>query len=221
MIKQLIGIQSMAAALALCLPTYAATVYDNTAANLNTRLSAGSLEIGDQILLAGTDRTLTSFTFQYYLQSPSAGDETLRLRFYRQDGLSGQPGSLLFDSGAFSVPTTAGSSVQITDFASGVAVPLTTSLPDMFTWSVSFGGIGAGETGGVNLFGPPTIGNSVVDYWENDGANWVNKRVDFGNPLIPTDFAATVEAVPEPSTIGLLLVGGAVVLIRFKSRRKQ
>ena len=200
---------------------HAATVYDNTSTNLNTRLSAGTVEIGDQILLAGTERTLSSFSFQYYLLSPTPGDETLRLRFYGQDGSSGQPGSLLFDSGTFDVPATAGSSVEITDFTTGVAVPLTSDLPAWFTWSVSFGGIGSGESAGVNLFGAPTVGNSLVDYWENGGSGWVNKRVDFGDPLIPTDFAATVQAVPEPSTIGLLIVGGVMVFGHFKSRRQR
>lgn len=195
----------------------AATVYDNTTYNLNTRLGAGTIEIGDQVILGGTARSLSSFSFQYYLLSPTPGDETLRLRFYQQNGASGQPGSLLFDSGFFAVPATPGSSVEITDFTTGATTPFTSLLPNQFTWSLTFTGVGAGETAGVNLFSPPTVGNGYVDYWENNGG-WVNKRVDLGNPLLPTDFAATVQAVPEPSVIALLLAGGVAVLWR-RSRR--
>lgn len=197
----------------------AATVYDNTANNLNTRLGAGTVEIADEIILGGTERSLSAFSFQYYLLSPTPGGETLRLRFYQQNGVSGQPGSLLFDSGFFSVPATSGSSVEITDFSTGATLPFTSLLPDQFTWSVTFNGVGAGESAGVNLFGPPTVGNSIVDYWENNGAAWINKRVDFGFlPNPGTDFAATVQAVPEPSVIALVVIGGAAVVWR-RSRR--
>jgi hypothetical protein len=105
--------------------------------------------------------------------------------------------------------------VEITDFVTGADHSFTSLLPDRFTWAITFTGVGAGESAGVNLFGPPTVGNGIVDYWENNGG-WVNKRVDLGNPSVPTDFAATVQAVPEPSALALLLAGGAIVWRRMR-----
>lgn len=198
----------------------AATVYDNTTTDLGFRLDAGTpggtMEIGDEIVLGGTERSLTAFTFQYYLQS--SNPETLRLRFYAQDGPSGQPGTSFFDSGPFAIPATgSGSSeVEITDFVTGAAFPLTALLPDRFTWAVTFSGVdsGSGESAGVNLFGPPTIGDNIVDYWENSGGGWVNKRVG----TLPTDFAARMQAVPEPSTVALFLVGSVALVWRLRKR---
>src|ERR1043165_6339980 len=53
----------------------AATVYDNSITDLSIRLNPGTNEIGDEIVLAGTERTITSFSFQYWLENAGAGED--------------------------------------------------------------------------------------------------------------------------------------------------
>src|SRR5262249_1638993 len=70
----------------------ATTIYDNTANDLLTRFSPGTMEVGDQIILAGPgSRNLTKFSFEFYgtnTANPTAfaGTINARVRFYLNDG---------------------------------------------------------------------------------------------------------------------------------------
>jgi hypothetical protein len=44
----------------------ASVVYDNTSNDLATRFEPGLLEVGDQIILAGADRSITNFAVEYW-----------------------------------------------------------------------------------------------------------------------------------------------------------
>jgi len=63
----------------------------------------GQTEFGDEIKLGGTMRTLSTFTFEYFLNNAS-GNEFIRLRLYKNDGapvaggIANSPGSLIYDS---------------------------------------------------------------------------------------------------------------------------
>src|SRR5262245_41869420 len=93
---------------ALSLPLAATTIYDNSANDTLTRFyAAPNLEIGDQIILSGTERLMTGFSFEYFGQNPVLGTSfegpvSAKLRFYAMDGptFNGQtsPGTLLFTS---------------------------------------------------------------------------------------------------------------------------
>src|SRR5438309_233528 len=73
----------------------ASIVYDNTTAN-QSQFYVSPNEYGDQItLLSGTDRTLSQFSFYYYL---SAGSGSATLRFYDNTGAGGAPNNVLFTS---------------------------------------------------------------------------------------------------------------------------
>ena len=194
-------------------------VYDNTSTSLDYNFSIGTIEVGDQIILAGTDRNPSEFTFAYFGVNLAVTAEA-RIRFYANDGplVSGfaSPGTVLFDTGFFPAVNTAPFSFIIDDFSagSGALIPFTGLLPDSFTWSIQFQNIGGG-TAGVPLYSTPTIGNNYTDYWDRTGGNWTLKVAPIGGPS-HMDFYAQLVAVPEPSAYGL--AGGILALI-FAARR--
>lgn len=190
----------------------AEVVYNNSTI-LTGSFNPGIIEVGDEITLAGLGRTITNFTLQYSGVSFS-GSEQLRLRFYANDGalVSGYaaPSTLLYDSGAFGVsgPST-GETLIFDDFGSWNGI-----VPDSFTWSLQFSNLGVGATPSISLFNPVTVGSSFDDYWENNGT-WVLKQ-----GTGPINFGATVEAVPEPSTLALGLIGAVGGVLVYRRQRR-
>lgn len=177
-------------------------VYDNSVHDLLYRFNPGSLEIGDEINLAGTARYLTEFSFEYWglntsLGNTFAGAVKARVRFYKNDGplVSGyaSPGTLIYDSGEFEITATPRATL-IFDQATlhtGV-VPLAANVPDKFTWTVQFSGLGADDQAGVDLYSPVVLGSSYPDYWERSASGWLLKN----NPSVNVDFAAKALAAP-------------------------
>lgn len=172
-------------------------VYDNSSTRENPpRFAEDDFEFGDEIILAGNGTwTLTNFKFEYfgYGDDFTNGNVQVALRFYRNDGVDGAPNTLLYDSGFFTVPPTppAGKVLEY----SGLSVV----VPQHLTWTVEFIGIGPTSTGGVqagglDLYGPPTIGNSYDDYWERSGPGltWVLRGPEVGQP--PINFGARAVA---------------------------
>jgi hypothetical protein len=201
-------------------------IFDNSSNDLLTRLNPGTLEVGDQIVLANTERSITFFRFEYYGLSANpnpllftGANVEARVRFYENDGTPfngyATPGTVLYDSSWFSVgaPTerntfifTAGS-----DFPTGgVYIPA-----NEMTWSIQFQGLGAGDELGVDIYGPGTVGLNYPDYWENNGGNW-----SLMTNSVPMNFAVQIEAVPEPSSLSLLVLSGLGFLcVRCRVRR--
>ncbi len=206
-----------AALLGLSLATLRADIiYDNSVNDLQRRFDPGVLEVGDEILLSGTARYLTDFSFEFWALNSAnprafSGSPEARIRFYVNDGPAYHgyrtPGTTFYDSGWFSlVVPTPRSTFEFTvgaDFPSGgLFMPVGSSM----TWSVQFQGLGTTDTAGVDLFSPPVVGGSFPDYWENSGT-WQLKT----NSLSAMDFAARFQAsptfVPEPGIIALLITG--------------
>jgi len=181
------------------------------------------LEVGDEIVLAGPARYLTNFSFEFFgtnTANPFAfsGSAMAHVKFFENNGASFNgylsPGSVIFDSGLFSVSaltprSTFIFSVQSGDFPStGLLLPSGTNL----TWTVQFSGIGATDHVGVDVYSPPTVGGNYPDYWENNGGwslktNSIAVNMNFG-----ATFDASVEAVPEPSLAIFSILGGALGL---------
>ena len=220
-----------ALSIGLTLPLRANVIFDNSVNDLSTRFNPGTAEVGDEIVLGGTERYLTDFSFEFWgtaTGSSFAGDVEARVRFYQNDGTPfngyATPGATpFFDSGWFTIggPTprstenfTAGS-----DFpAGGLLIPLPSTVSNM-TWSVQFQGMGAGDAAGVDIYSPPVVGQDYPDYWQNDGTGWV-----LLTNTVPMDFAAKMEAsqVPEPSVAALSLVSGLGLLaFAYRLRRKE
>lgn len=180
----------------------AATIYDNSVNDAHIRLNPGTNEVADEIILAGTERYLTMFSFEFWgtnAASPDnltfAGAVAARVRFYENDGppntigyMTGfpTPGTPFFDSGWFAVPLPTPRSTFL--FAAGADFPsggLFIPTSDM-TWSVQFQGMGSTDSVGVDIYYPPVVGANYPDYWQKSGADWILKndyRGDFASRM--------------------------------------
>lgn len=185
----------------------------NNSTGLVAPFRPGTLEVGDEIVLGGSARTLTNFTFQYS-GFDFAGTEKMQFRIYENDGalVSGfaSPSTVLYDSGIFDIAIEGSQTLIFDDFGLWDGV-----LPDSFTWSIQFSDLGNNALASIDLFDPITVGSSYNDYWENDGG-WILKQGE-----VPINFNATIEAVPEPSTIALGLIGGMTCLLAYRRQRRR
>jgi hypothetical protein len=222
---------------ALCLgvgaPLRAATtIFNNSVNDLSTRFNPGTYEVGDEILLAGTDRWLTGFDFEYWgtnTANPTAFAGTIlaQVRLYENNGalvppVTGYPSpgtTPFYDSGWFSLGSpTERSTMNFTtaDFPGGL--PIFVPADDI-TWSIQFAGMGATDSVGLDIYSPPTVGGDYPDYWENNGG-WL-----LLTNSVPMDFGARFYAqatIPEPSSVTLSILGGLGLLtLARRLRRKE
>jgi hypothetical protein len=194
---------------------YAEVVYDNSQTSVGYYYNAAT-EFGDQVNLSGTSRIVTDLKINYYLSANASGNETAEVRLYSNDGGSGAPGTLLYDSGSFNLVYNATSQGYSTINIDELSVPVGSSV----TWTILFSGIDPIETAGVLFYDPPTVGSSYDDYWVKsaDGSWHLNNFP--GSDGQVANFGAQITAVPEPGTIALGLVGGLVWLGVAARRRK-
>jgi len=187
-------------------------------------------EAGNEIGLTGSlsSYTITAFDVQFDFLNSSltttgtpAGGETVDLTFYQNNGsiVDGypSPSTVLYTTGA--VPfSTAG----INGFTTGQSLNdtgLSVTVPQDFTWTVTFGGLTAGETAGLAVYGPATVGDNSGDSWVNTTGGWTLEVNAPGEPF-PLEYGAEafVTAVPEPSTVALGVAGAFALLA---ARRKK
>jgi hypothetical protein len=206
-------------------PLTASTIYDNSTNDLLTTFTpAPNAEVGDQIILDGTDRFVTKFAFEYFGDNTTSGaflgPVSVKVRFYDQNGglFNGQvsPGSLLWSSGWIRLEPTPRQTLNFgpDDFGAGVMIP-----GNQMTWSVEFSGFIGNDRAGVDLYSPPTIGNNYPDYWQRPtGGAWV-----LMTNVVAMDFGARLEAavIPEPASFGLSLFGGLSLLIFARRFRRK
>ena len=202
------------------------TVFNNGVNDLNTRFNPGTLEVGDEIVLAAGARYMTNFSFEYWGVNTSGGNfggsVQARVRFYQNDGSPfngyATPGTSFYDSGWFSVSATSRSLLVFQPGADGIPTGGLFLPSSDFTWSVQFQGLGPTDQAGVDLYSPPTVGQDYPDYWQYDGTSWAlmtnSVAVDFG-----AQFDASITPVPEPTVIGLLGLGAAAVLTLARRRK--
>ncbi len=217
--KKLTVITAVAAS---CSPLLADTIFDNTqnASAFSARFTPGLLEVGNQISfspyigqLGASGYVITNFYFQAYTPNSSL---TADVRFYKNDGPSGAPGTKIFDSGSFTLGTTPNTDFNInfdsTDFGGGLAYNNNSGL----TWTVQFGDSQAQ----VDLYSPPPqAGGIFPDYWQNDGSGWMLETNSAGTINFGAQFQATV--VPEPSTMALWLFGGTALTVMMNRFRRK
>lgn len=174
-------------------------------------LNSSNYIVGDEIILAGTSRLATNFTFEFW-SSGLSSSATVQIRFYLNDGTGGAPGTLLWDSGIDTLFTI--SPNLLTTNGATLSYDPEVVVPNQFTWTVQFDNLGGG-TAGVPIYTPPNVGGNFSDYWQNDGTGWLLKT----NASTDMSFGASLQAtVPEPSTLALALVGAAGLLIARRRR---
>ena len=203
-------------------------VYSNATVRLDKYYAPGLAQFGDEIILSGgAGQRMTSFTFEYFATGLS-GNETVTLRFYRNDGAqvvggsfpANKPSTVLYDSGSFPIVNT---------FPDGNTLRFDLPLNDPnliipnnnfdFTWTVQFGGITGSEVAALDLYSPPNVGNNYNDYWEQlPSLDWELRAGPAGTPVM--NFGATMTAVPEPSPLQVGLLAGAIWLGWGIYRRK-
>jgi hypothetical protein len=182
-------------------------------------LTAGStiLAIGDEITLGGTQRQLTDLQYEYFLSS-SSGNETAVISLFANTGPGGAPAATPFYMSEPQVLIAGQAKVTVRGI-SGF------TLPDNFTYAVSFNGIDGAEQAGLEFYngndgGPSNgfdVGSSFDDHWVNSTLDgWVLR--DF--PGVIDNMGLAVHAVPEPGTWALLLMGaGTLVFLGYGRKR--
>jgi hypothetical protein len=216
----------------LALPLSAATIYNNSTNDLNIQFDPGASQVGSEIILAGTDRFLTDFSFEYWGANsihPGTFSGTIEaeVQFYLNDGTPfngyASPGTSLFNSDWFSVPAPTDRNTFVFSIANGDFGPYGLFLPvySNMTWTVQFRGMGEGDTVGVDLYGPPTVGQAFGDYWQNGVSGWTLMTNSAVPPLIASFGANMVATVPEPSSVVLSVLGGLGLLIAVRRFRRK
>ncbi|HZR19638.1 MAG TPA: immunoglobulin domain-containing protein, partial [Verrucomicrobiae bacterium] len=159
-----------------------ALVYDNLTNALGQSFDPGAVEVGNQIALGGINRYPSHFTIEYWgtnaTQSTFSGSVTARVRFYLNDGQTSSvslelPGTLFYDSGPMPINAADRGTIDLKEFQLSAAKPLAGALPASFTWTVQFQGLGTGDAAGLNLYGPPVLGDAAAGYWAFQTNGWV------------------------------------------------
>jgi hypothetical protein len=216
----------------LTMPLSAATIYNNSTNDLLIQFDPGTSQVGSEIILAGTERYVTDFSFEYWGVNsihPGAFSGTIEaeVQFYLNDGTLfngfASPSTSLFNSGWFSVPTPTDRNTFIFSIAGGDfgAGGLFLPVESNMTWTVQFRGMGIGDSVGVDLYGPPTVGQAYGDYWQYNGTSWALMTNSVAPPLIASFGANMVATVPEPSSLALSVLGGLGLLVAVRRFRRK
>ena len=178
-----------------CFGTPGAIIYDNTGPWLGG-YGFTALEEGDEVHAGGDARFVTRLTIGVSMQNtPGTADFVARL--YANNGPSGAPGDMLWQSPVMSHVSLSGG-VQLLAFD----VPQVL-VPNIFTWTLQAANPSPVAVGLVNA-DPPTVGTSPAYDWFGSPGNW--GKVQY------SDWMARVEAVPEPAVVlwaaaGILVAG--------------
>jgi hypothetical protein len=187
----------------------AGVIFDNTTTPLGS-ISFTALPIGNEVSVSGAALSVTDLEIGVNQQGV-AGTANLQAFLYANDGLGGEPGTLLWNSSLMTNVALTGGNDLIAFAVPGVVVPST------FTWAIQISDtqpIAAGLPG----FDPPTVGG-IVRGWFGGPGSWTNLDGDG----VDAHYMAriTASAVPEPSAI---VNGGIALLIGFGwmwSRRRR
>ena len=186
-------------------------VYENSQEDVSVT-HARLEEFGDEIILAGDNRKIIRFEFEYFGKFEADGDETCVLRFYRNDGEAlvidrddGEalvlddkaPGTLIYESQPFTL---------LPGYNTAVLQGINVEVPDKFTWTVKFDGLTgfSKDRAALVLTDPPDIGKSFDDFWVRFGNGWDTWRFK-GDPIANFACKATSEydlAANDAPTLG-------------------
>jgi hypothetical protein len=203
-IKNLTQLAAAGALAILAQNAQSSVLYNNTSGNQSENFNYTG-QAGNEVVLAGTasQDLVTGLTFQYDLTGTGTASADVVLNLWENNGplVSGYPSphTLLYSTTPFALTSfTSGAQLSYgpSDFGgTGVVVPKD------FTWTVSFTGLTAGESAGLGLYSPPTVGANFGDAWYNSGSSWALDVATAGNP--PLEFGAKIvgTAVPDSSCL--------------------
>lgn len=201
-------------------------VYNNSTFDMTNRLAAvNNVWFGDEVTLGGAypaNAYMTHFDFQYWAEGTTGLtiDVELRLNdgpYY--DGINPprEPGTVIYSYNNFALPNTGRDTINfdLADFPGGNPV----FLPgNTLTLCVRFDFNGNGGSAGVDLYNPPTVGSSYLDYWVNTGGGW---QLSTNNVFGTVNFGMRIEAVPEPTAFSLFAIGGLTALATRRLLRRK
>ena len=197
--------------------------------------------VGNEVTAAaGTAWSLSQFVIEYDNAGSSSLSATaaVDVNFYANDGatINGfySPGTLLYSSGAITLGSLGGAGTgpenityTTSDFAAGATGAWNPqyTVPNTFTFTVTFTGLQAGDD--IELPLANSVNNGTAEsygtYWFNDnGAGWQYLQYNGGaTPAnLEVQLEGTITSVPEPTTLGMAAVGGALLFGAGRLRRK-
>lgn len=190
-------------------------IFDNTIHSLNNNMhmlpegESDSLEVGDDVWLVGSDRTVTELSVLLTHRGNLLGTFDARIRLRSVVEETQTPGDFFYDSGIISgLPIISGIN-KYTFSLPGVTVP------DHMVWTIqAFNRQGAEGEFGPSYFNPATVGFSDDFFWMASSATDWTPYSWGGDPY--ANFAARITAVPEPATILCLTAGLGLIARRRK-----
>jgi PEP-CTERM motif len=198
----------------------------STFTGVNFNPAGTGVTFGNEIVLstgAPFDK-ITQVEFQFDLTGTGTftGNESVDVTLFANNGalVSGaaSPGTVYWTSGVSTLQ-----SQGLSGFTSGstltYTVPSALVGPDL-TFAVTFSGLASGETAGLGLFNPVTVGYNYDDAWVNTGSGWALDKAASGSAdyIFGLEVSGTPSGVPEPSTIALGLMGACGFLARFRKK---
>jgi hypothetical protein len=205
-------------------------LYNNTTTYANANFDpASGVTFGNEVVLStgAPNDSISQFEFQFNLTGTAAftGAEDIDVTFYENNSStlvngSHAPGTVLWTSGNSTLASqglaayTAGNTLTYT--VPNVVVPVD------FTWAVTFSNLQAGDSAGLGLYNPVTVGFNYDDAWVETGGVWALDKASSGAPYLfggeVTGTPTSAAVLPEPSTIVLAVMGACGFLAR---RRKN
>jgi hypothetical protein len=196
----------------------AEVIYDNLATPQKNSIGSPiytiqSGEFGDELQLSGTNRWVTEVTIFYFANYRPDGDESVQVRFYRNNfPLPGAPdkiapGTLFYQSDVLPMHPGYGK-IELKN--------LNFFVPDDFTFTVEFRGVTMKlrDEAGLLLYHPPVAGRSYDDFWQrNQKGSWDL----LAYPGLKSNFGVMVVATPPPpATIkSISFANGAPNVVAF------
>lgn len=204
-------------------------VYDNSAGLSGYTLNfTNGLILGNEIVMGNgfSSAYITNFSFEIYssLLSPFAGANVqMQVFLYANNGTPfngfATPSGVLYDSGLFTLLTPwqySGIDRVTLNFNLIGGSPIVSSN---FTFAAVVTGLAPTDSVGFEIYTNTAVGTNYNDFWQNAGSGWTLLT----NPA-PTSIGAQFQGVatPEPSTIGLSVIGASLLLgSSWLRRRKQ
>ncbi len=182
-----------------CASFGATTVYNNTSLPMgpfNELLAAGqvnSLEHGNRMTLVGYERIVNTCAIRMRIGGAGPATFKLHVRFYRNDGPAGAPGTLLWYSGPVNQVIDSGAELQYS-----LPVP-SVRVPNSFTCTVQATdrAINVAAAMGPAENNTPSVGSAPFGFWRNSGPR---QSWEFVNPN-EAPFEIRVDAQPIPGDV--------------------